>query len=270
MSRSNRPGANLSRPGSSSSLHGSSHLEMSDPLSVTAASMNSEDEDSDGRGQSALSYKERRREAHTQAEQKRRDAIKKGYEYLQDLVPNLNEDGSPSTSGSAAKASKAVVLQKAIEHIQQVEGQKKKQEDDVNSLRKELASLQIIRDTYDELVKVHQTSTSGGGGEAGDDGVFIPSEVKFRVFQMLMDSLFLSFNEKVGMNNFQELSRCVISWLEEYCTPYVLQDLMLNILEQVKKEAQEGGSVTSASITNGSIRNQTSGPPNTCATDINE
>ena len=72
----------------------------------------SDDEDSDGRGQSALSYKERRREAHTQAEQKRRDAIKKGYEYLQDLVPSINEETSPSSSN--AKASKAVVLQKAI------------------------------------------------------------------------------------------------------------------------------------------------------------
>ena len=46
--------------------------------------MGSEDEDSDGRSSAnTMSYKERRREAHTQAEQKRRDAIKKGYEYLQ-------------------------------------------------------------------------------------------------------------------------------------------------------------------------------------------
>ncbi len=56
---------------------------------------------------------------------------------------------------------------------------------------------------------------------------------------MLMDSLFLSFNEKVSMNSFQELSRCVISWLEEQCTPYALQDLMLHILEQVKKESHQ-------------------------------
>ena len=75
----------------------------------------SDDEDSDGRSHSALSYKERRREAHTQAEQKRRDSIKKGYEYLQDLVPSINEDTSPSASN--AKASKAVVLQKAIGEI---------------------------------------------------------------------------------------------------------------------------------------------------------
>merc|ERR1719219_2184807 len=194
-----------------------------------------DDEDSDGRSQSQLTYKERRREAHTQAEQKRRDAIKKGYEYLQDLVPSINEDGTPSTSN--AKASKAVVLQKAIEHIQQIEGQKRKQEEDVNGLRKELASLKVIRDTYEELVKVHQTSTSGGGGE--NSGGFVSSETKFRVFQMLMDSLFMSFNDKVSMNNFPELSRCVISWLEESCTPYVLQDLMLNILEQTKTENQE-------------------------------
>merc|ERR1712083_106866 len=155
---------------------------MMDPLSTTVttggAMVHSEDEDSDGRSQSQLSYKERRREAHTQAEQKRRDAIKKGYEYLQELVPSVN-DVEGAQSSSNAKASKAVVLQKAIDYIQQVEGQKKKQEDDILSLRKELSSLQVIRDTYDELVKVHQSSTAGSSGEHGEDHVFVPAEVKF-------------------------------------------------------------------------------------------
>ena len=45
-----------------------------------------------------------------QAEQKRRDAIKKGYEYLQELVPTISSE----IESSNAKASKAVVLQKAI------------------------------------------------------------------------------------------------------------------------------------------------------------
>ena len=45
-------------------------------------------------GRNSISYKERRREAHTAAEQKRRDAIKKGYDTLQvhvlhsDLFPD--------------------------------------------------------------------------------------------------------------------------------------------------------------------------------------
>lgn len=41
---------------------------------------------------SPVSYKERRREAHTQAEQKRRDAIKKGYDSLQELVPTCQQN----------------------------------------------------------------------------------------------------------------------------------------------------------------------------------
>lgn len=44
-----------------------------------------DDDDSGGEGSTkntSLSYKERRREAHTQAEQKRRDAIKRGYDTL--------------------------------------------------------------------------------------------------------------------------------------------------------------------------------------------
>ena len=66
-----------------------------------------------------------------QAEQKRRDAIKKGYEYLQELVPTISSE----IESSNAKASKAVVLQKAIDYIQHVETQKKNQEGDLNCLK---------------------------------------------------------------------------------------------------------------------------------------
>lgn len=50
-----------------------------------------DDEDDLESKSSPLSYKERRREAHTQAEQKRRDAIKKGYDTLQELVPTCQQ-----------------------------------------------------------------------------------------------------------------------------------------------------------------------------------
>lgn len=66
------------------------------------------DDDDDSGGENtkntSLSYKERRREAHTQAEQKRRDAIKRGYDSLQDLVPTCQQN---ETSGY--KLSKATV-----------------------------------------------------------------------------------------------------------------------------------------------------------------
>lgn len=72
-----------------------------------------DDEDTDG-GNSSMSYKERRREAHTQAEQKRRDAIKKGYDSLQELVPMCQQNDSLS----GYKLSKATILQKSIDYIQ--------------------------------------------------------------------------------------------------------------------------------------------------------
>jgi len=241
---SSRTQRNHSRNSStgSGSIHQDSPAASGPPINMipdTPSSIvnpGSDDEDSDGRSQSQLSYKERRREAHTQAEQKRRDAIKKGYEYLQELVPTISSE----IESSNAKASKAVVLQKAIDYIQHVETQKKNQEGDLNCLKKELAALEIMRDNYEQLVKAHQSSTAVSSGDHGDDGIFVPTEVKFRVFQMLMDSLFMTFNDKVGMNSFQDLSRGVISWLEEECTPQSLQEMMINIIEQVKREAHGG------------------------------
>jgi MAX-like protein X len=91
-------------------------VEHSNTLSVTASEeLVAEDDDSDNKSSTELqmSYKERRREAHTQAEQKRRDAIKKGYDTLQDLVPTCQQN---DTSGY--KLSKATVLQKSIDYIQ--------------------------------------------------------------------------------------------------------------------------------------------------------
>lgn len=69
---------------------------------------NLSDDDDDSDTRSTVSYKERRREAHTFAEQKRRDAIKKGYEDLQTIVPTCQQAGNLGTG----KLSKAVILQR--------------------------------------------------------------------------------------------------------------------------------------------------------------
>jgi len=177
-----------------------------------------DDDDSDSKN--SQSYKERRREAHTAAEQKRRDAIKKGYDSLQELVPTCQQ-----TDASGHKVSKAVVLQKSIDYIQYLSVQKKKQENDLNSLRKEVVALQIMRANYEQLVKAHQRAP-----QVEED--LVPDEVKFQVFQHFMDSLFQSFNQQVEMNNFATLSGCVFTWIEEQCKPGDLQDLMYGILRQ--------------------------------------
>jgi len=195
--------------------------ESQDYRSLPGASNQAEpstDDDCDSDSKQSQTYRERRREAHTAAEQKRRDAIKKGYDTLQELVPTCTQ-----TDASGHKVSKAVVLQKSIDFIQHLSKQKKGQENDLTSLRKEVVALQIMRANYEQLVRAHQRAP-----QIPDN--LVPDEVKFQVFQVFMDSLFQSFNQQVSMNNFAELSGCVFSWIEEQCKPGDLQDLMFAIL----------------------------------------
>ncbi|XP_066581921.1 max-like protein X [Prorops nasuta] len=188
----------------------------------SSSAHNTEDEDSDNKN-STISYKERRREAHTQAEQKRRDAIKKGYDSLQDLVPTCQH-----TDSSGYKLSKATVLQKSIDYIQFLLQQKKKQEEERNALRKEVVALRIMQANYEQIVKAHQT-------EPGHAEMRVSDETKFQVFQAIMDRLFLTFNN-ISVANFAELSGCVFSWLEEHCKPQTLREVVVSVLQQLNRQ----------------------------------
>ncbi|XP_077273891.1 helix-loop-helix-leucine zipper transcription factor bigmax isoform X4 [Temnothorax americanus] len=183
----------------------------------SSSAHNTEDEDSDNKN-STISYKERRREAHTQAEQKRRDAIKKGYDSLQDLVPTCQH-----TDSSGYKISKATVLQKSIDYIQFLLQQKKKQEDERNALRKEVVALRIMQANYEQIVKAQQT-------QPGHTEMRVSDEMKFRVFEAIMNRLFETFN--ISVANFTELSGCVFSWLEEHCKPQTLRQVVISVLRE--------------------------------------
>lgn len=63
-------------------------------------------------------------------------------------------------------------------------------------------------------MKAHQDNPSEGKDQVSD-------EMKFNVFQGIMDSLFQSFNASISVTSFQELSACVFSWIEEHCKPQV-------------------------------------------------
>ncbi|KAG8201166.1 hypothetical protein JTE90_028825 [Oedothorax gibbosus] len=187
---------------------------------TSSSAHNTDDEDSDQR--STLSYKERRREAHTQAEQKRRDAIKRGYEDLQSLVPTCQQ----LDSISSYKLSKATILSRSIDYIQFLLQHKKKQDDELNALRKEVVALQIMKANYENIVNIHQSQPNQNANKVSD-------EMKFQVFQAVCDSLFQSFNSSVSVANFGELSACVFGWLEEYCKPQTLREMMLSLLCQI-------------------------------------
>lgn len=67
---------------------------------------------------------------------------------------------------------------------------------------------------YEHIVRAHQNNPQQGENQVSD-------QVKFNVFQSIMDSLFQSFSNSVSVGSFQELSACVFSWIEEHCKPQV-------------------------------------------------
>ena len=94
-----------------------------------------------------------------------------------------------------------------------------------------------MRTNYEQLVKAHQARVPLGDADSAYNdisGAQIPANLKFEVFRQLMDSLFESFNEKVSMRQFQELSAGVFAWLEEQCKPQLLQELLHSILQVYK------------------------------------
>uniref|UniRef100_A0A2K5CMI7 Max-like protein X n=1 Tax=Aotus nancymaae TaxID=37293 RepID=A0A2K5CMI7_AOTNA len=196
--------------------------------STSASSVpNTDDEDSDYHQEAYKeSYKDRRRRAHTQAEQKRRDAIKRGYDDLQTIVPTCQQQ---DFSIGSQKLSKAIVLQKTIDYIQFLHKEKKKQEEEVSTLRKDVTALKIMKVNYEQIVKAHQDNPHEGEDQVSD-------QVKFNVFQGIMDSLFQSFNASISVTSFQELSACVFSWIEEHCKPQTLREIVIGVLHQLKNQ----------------------------------
>ncbi|XP_044303280.1 max-like protein X isoform X2 [Varanus komodoensis] len=196
--------------------------------STSASSVpNTDDEDSDYQQESYKeTYKDRRRRAHTQAEQKRRDAIKKGYDDLQAIVPTCQQQ---DFSIGSQKLSKAIVLQKTIDYIQFLHKEKKKQEEEVSTLRKDVMALKIMKINYEQIVKAHQDNPNEVKNQVSD-------QVKFNVFQSIMDSLFQSFNASISVTNFQELSACVFRWIEEHCKPQTLREIVIGVLQQLKSQ----------------------------------
>lgn len=72
----------------------------------------------------------------------------------------------------------------------------------------------VLYRNYEQIVKAHQNNPQQGSEQVSD-------QVKFSVFQSIMDSLFQSFVTSVSVGSFQELSACVFSWIEEHCKPQV-------------------------------------------------
>lgn len=146
--------------------------------------------------------------------------------------------------------SKAVILQKSIDCIQEMKEDTESKREELSRLKKELVAMEIMRGNYGQMVKEHkmrqtlqaagaqanpnQMEAGAAGGAVGgaaameEDGRtdFDASDIKFTVFMMLMDKLFQSFNDQVSMDNFSNMSKGLLSWVEEQGQQQNLQQVI--------------------------------------------
>ena len=79
------------------------------------------------------------------------------YDDLVALVPTLNGlmmDGETPASADlvSAKPSKAAILQRSIDYVQWLEKEAKRQEEEVEIVRREVTGLKIMKDHYQQML----------------------------------------------------------------------------------------------------------------------
>lgn len=170
------------------------------------------------------SKEEKRRISHTAAEQKRRNAIKQGYELLQSVVPSCQQT-DPLIS---MRITRAITLEQTIDYIHEMEKEKDKHDQELDSLKKEVIALKIMKSNYEEILQFHRNQPKENSVEINDD-------VVFDLFVKFSDNLFQSFQQMINANSFAEMTSSTLNWLEQQCTAKNLKNLVLLSLYQVIK-----------------------------------
>lgn len=163
----------------------------------------------------------RRKQSHILAEQKRRDAIKRGYDSLMTAVPGFSE--ATMDNRGQNKVSKAQVLQKSLEYIQHLLAQKQKQDEELEALDKEMKALEIMKENYEQLVRDSQVEMQHKNEVSEDE--------KATVFLRTSEYLWSSYREVVSTSTFSAFSSSLFGWLEKYCKPHVLKE---NVVESMR------------------------------------
>ncbi|KAF5397457.1 Helix-loop-helix DNA-binding domain protein [Paragonimus heterotremus] len=161
---------------------------------------------------------ERRRKSHTEAEQRRRNAIKSGFEALRELVyPRKN------SSNSSIRISKISTLNKTVADIRRLGREAQQKQKDVEKLEKTAETLRFINSFYENRTQEFSTIQNNCVEP-------VPEEIKLQVFQIFSDMLFTTFDSAVALAPFPELFSSILDWLENKCHSAVLSDLMDSII----------------------------------------
>jgi hypothetical protein len=168
----------------------------------------------------------RRRAAHTAAEQKRRNAIRKGYDALQNLVPNSHLLDPISSQ----KVSKAAILKRSTDYLIQLNKEKQQLNNQLEAKRKDTFCLRAVQKTYEDILEMNMSSSKNASATIDD-------EYKFKVFQNIADAIFVSFDQAMQsgqITNFPQFTSTILRWIEDSCRPADINDTIRRVITNFK------------------------------------
>ncbi|XP_049830126.1 MLX-interacting protein [Schistocerca gregaria] len=178
--------------------------------------------------------KEHRRMCHINAEQKRRCNIKNGFDMLHSLIPQLNQNPN-------AKLSKAAMLQKGAEYIQQLRAERDQLREEMLSLRQEIECLNASISNCQALLPATGAPVSrqrtSKMKEMFDEYVRIRTleNWKFWIFSILFEPLLSSYTAAVSTASLDDLYRSTLLWVEQHCSLVELRPGVLNSLRYLSR-----------------------------------
>ena len=196
---------------------------------------------------------------HINSEQSRRKNIKSGFDLLKILVPSLSQNTN-------AKISKAALLHKGGDYLQQLMADKEDLSKQIEAYRTDVTSLNEQIEGFQNALAV--SSGTGGSGTGHETRAqmkeMFDSHVrnctlqnwKYWIFSRLMKPLLESFNASVNTGSVEDMTRSSMSWLDQHCSliqlrPSAMQSLKAlaittDIIDNPKKIAMEAVSAAAA------------------------
>jgi len=166
--------------------------------------------------------KQRRKEAHTQAEKKRRDSIRRGYDELAELVPACRMKDPFMTQ----KLSKATILQNTIDHIQVISEKKDEDEKQLERLHREVKGMKIMLNELGGMIKKQRAVPAYQSYHRSSDNV------KLESFKTICNELFESFDQEVNVESFGSLSRDMFVWSDRHLRQDNLSKIVGKVIDE--------------------------------------
>uniref|UniRef100_A0A1B0EYM8 BHLH domain-containing protein n=2 Tax=Lutzomyia longipalpis TaxID=7200 RepID=A0A1B0EYM8_LUTLO len=170
-----------------------------------------------------------RRAGHIHAEQKRRYNIKNGFDVLQSLIPQLQQNPT-------AKLSKAAILQKGAEYIRQLKAERAAIHEKTEAMRGERDKLNSSLNHLHSILPANGAPVSrqrtGRVLELYNQYVRYRSvdNWKFWIFGLIFEPLLNSFNSTVSIASVDELCRTAMLWVDQNCSLVELRPAVTNKL----------------------------------------